>query len=78
MEGGGAHSGVCAAAAWHQPRGGQRVMPRRRTVPRASGLGPMGPPVSRRARAWVRWRADVARAARRRAGVGALVQIRFM
>jgi hypothetical protein len=49
MAEGGASSGVCAAGAWHQPRGGQRVTPYRRTVPTAPGLGPLGFPASRRA-----------------------------
>jgi hypothetical protein len=40
--------GECAVAAWHRPRGGQRVIPRRHTVLAAGltesvGTGPTGP-----------------------------------
>jgi hypothetical protein len=37
---GGARGGECAVAAWHRPRGGQRVTPRRHTVLAEPSLGP--------------------------------------
>jgi hypothetical protein len=61
VEEGGARSGVCAATAWHRSRGWECVTALRRIVPTAPSLGPIGLPVSRCARARVRWRADVVR-----------------
>jgi hypothetical protein len=40
MAEGGTRAGVCAAAAWHRPRGGQRVTPCRHTVLAEPGLRP--------------------------------------
>jgi hypothetical protein len=74
MAEGGARSGVCTAAAWHQPRGREHITTLRCTVPTTPGLGPLGILASRRAHARVRRRADVACALRRRAGAGALAQ----
>jgi hypothetical protein len=50
MEEGGTRSGVCAAAVWHQPRGGRHVTPRRHTVLAEPGLGPAVAGLLRRAR----------------------------
>jgi hypothetical protein len=50
MSEGGARGGECEAAAWHRPRGGQRVTPRRHTVLAEPGLGPAVTGPLRRAR----------------------------
>jgi hypothetical protein len=40
MAEGGARAGECAVAAWHRPKGGRRVMPRRHIMLTEPGLGP--------------------------------------
>jgi hypothetical protein len=62
MEEGGAGFGVRAAAAWHRPRGQERITYLRRTVPTTHGLGPAVVGLHRcaRARVWRRGRRGAA------------------